>query len=122
MVGTCMISAIPATRKLRKLLSKSRFKLTVGPAQVVTTGEPVFVKSFSEDNYANVVRPVPTSNGIEYRPARFPVEELETVFSAAKRKQELDDYLFELHQEAENKRYALPPEKARQLKLAFPQA
>jgi hypothetical protein len=101
-------------------LSKSKYKVTKGLAQVITTGEPVFVTSTDEQS-AGVVRPVVTQNGVEYREETFPLEQLETRFEAAKRSVEFDGFLQDLREEAQNKRYSLSAGMKAALKANAPQ-
>ena len=105
-------------------MAKSKFKVTEGLAQLITTGEPVFVLGFSErrnqfeevEKTAIVIRPVVTQNGIEHREETIPLDQLETRFEQAKRTiefeamktVEFEQAVQKLREEAENKRYALP--------------
>lgn len=102
-------------------MSKSKYKVTKGLAQVITTGEPVFVKGFGQrtdlfgdnETVATVIRPVVTQNGIEHKREEIPLEELETRHEQFKRNLEFDSFARGLQEEAEAKRYALP-EKTKQ--------
>jgi hypothetical protein len=99
------------------LTTKSKFKVTRGLAHIVTTGEPVFVTDFVNEQdefgrtttYAKVIRAVVTgTDGIQHREERFPLEQLETRFEQAKRGVEFEAYIQELREEQEKKRYAMP--------------
>ena len=94
-------------------MAKSKFKVTKGLANAITTGEPVFVKRFYTDidtgeEYALIVRPVVTQNGIEHREEAIPTEQLETRYEQAKRALEFEQFVQAIREEAEQKRYALP--------------
>jgi hypothetical protein len=96
-------------------LSKSKFRLTKGVALIQTTGEPLFVTGFTTKQnlygesveYANVIRPVATTNGIEYREDTFPCEQLETRHAQLKRNVELEEFVNTLREEANARRYSL---------------
>lgn len=103
-------------------MSQSKFKVQKGLAYVITTGEPVYVKSFSAEGNqtaANVVRAIVGHNGIYHEHESFPVEQLETRFSQGKRNADYEKFLVPLKVEieqlvqseregAEAKRFALP--------------
>jgi hypothetical protein len=92
-------------------LAESKYKISKGLAHLVITGEPVFVNDIytmaDGGEYANVVRPVVTQNGIEHRTETFPTAQLETRHKQAKRNIEYEQFIQSLREEAENKRYAL---------------
>lgn len=88
-------------------MSRSKFKVTHGLAQVVTTAEPVFVNAV-EDGVASITRPVVTPDGIVHLEEKFPLEQLETRYEEAKRKIELEEYVVSLRKEAEARVFALP--------------
>ena len=88
-------------------MSRSKFKVGKGLAQVITTGEPVFVKEL-DNEAATVVRAIVTPEGIVHREELFPVEQLETRFENAKRGVELEAYIMGLRREAEQKQFAMP--------------
>jgi len=95
-------------------LSRSKFKVTKGPAFFIAPGEPVFVKEVNGDT-ASVVRLVLTQNSSEYIDETYPVDQLETRYEQAKRAIEFEEFLQELREDAQKKRFALPA----QMKLAL---
>lgn len=91
-------------------MSKPTYKLTLGLAHVITTGEPVYITGIhtdGADEYANFVRPVITQNGIEYRTETMHVAQLETPHAQIKRKLEFDEFVQDLQMKFQEKRYAL---------------
>ena len=106
-------------------MSKAIYTVKKGLAQIITTGEPVFVKGFTtrenppfteREDYAVIVRPVVTQNGIEYREEEFPLEQLETRFEQAKRTVEFESFVQDLREDAANKRYVLSADSKAALK------
>jgi hypothetical protein len=96
-------------------MSRSFYKVTKGLAQVITTGEPVFVKEINND-YATVVRAIITQNdGIIHREELFPIDQLETRFAMAKRNVDFEQFVNELRQEAAGKQFSM----SKQLELAL---
>jgi hypothetical protein len=76
-------------------------------AQVISTGEPVFVKDLDEES-ATVIRAIVTQNdGIVYREELFPIEQLETRFENAKRGVELEAYVVKLRRDAQEREFNL---------------
>ena len=100
-------------------MARSKFKLPRnGIAQVIATGEPVFVKDYGTE-LATVTRAIVTQNdGIIYRDELFPVNQLETRYAQAKRNVELEEYVVGLRKQAEARMFALP----KQMRLALEQA
>ena len=104
----------------RRELTRSKFKVTEGLAQLITTGEPVYVRGFADAvlnpesespetiKVAIVSRPVVTQNGIIHQEEEIPLVELETRFEQVKRNIEFEQYVQTLREEAEAKRYSLP--------------
>jgi hypothetical protein len=92
-------------------LSISRYKVIPGLAQLIITGEPVFIKEIYEavegKPCAKVVRAVVTQNGIVHQDEVYPVAQLETRYSAAKRNLELRSFLEHLQEKEANKQYEL---------------
>jgi hypothetical protein len=121
---TCIIYIHSAKVKM----SKAKYTVKKGLAQIITTGEPVFVKGFTTKEfpltqatsetreYAIVTRPVVTQNGIEYREEEFPLDQLETRFEQAKRTVEFESFVQDLREEATNKRYVLSADSKAALK------
>lgn len=109
-------------------MSKAKYTVKKGLAQIITTGEPVFVKGFTTKafplteatveirEYAIITRPVVTQNGIEYREEEFPLEQLETRFEQAKRTVEFESFVQNLREDAANKRYVLSADSKAALK------
>ena len=95
-------------------MSESKYRVTKGLAQIITTGEPVYVLGF-EGEYAIVTRPVATQNGIEHKEERFLLEQLETRNSQVKREFKLRNYVRALEEEAQQKMYQLPAPTAKEL-------
>ena len=112
-------------RSAKVKMSKAKYTVKKGLAQIITTGEPVFVKGFTtrenlpfteREDYAVIVRPVVTQNGIEYRGEEFPLEQLETRFEQAKRTVEFESFVQDLREDAANKRYVLSADSKAALK------
>ena len=96
-------------------MSRSKFRVAKGLAQVISTGEPVFVKDIDAES-ATVVRAIVTQNdGIVYREELFPIEQLETRFENAKRAVELEAYVVKLRRDAQEKEFNLPAQMKRAL-------
>jgi hypothetical protein len=96
-------------------MSRSYYKVTKGLAQVITTGEPVFIKEINND-FATVVRAIITQNdGIIHREELFPLDQLETRFSMAKRNVEFEEFVGELRKDAANRQFSM----SKQLELAL---
>ncbi len=100
-------------------MSKAKYRVIPGAlAQITLTGEPVFVHAIDPEvegaeRLAVITRPVVTQNGIEYRSEQVALELLETRFEQAKRTVEFENFVQDLREEANNKRYALtPPQQA----------
>ena len=112
-------------RSAKVKMSKAKYTVKKGLAQIITTGEPVFVKGFTtrenlpfteREDYAVIVRPVVTQNGIEYHEEEFPLEQLETRFEQAKRTVEFESFVQDLREDAANKRYVLSADSKAALK------
>lgn len=99
--------------------SKSKFTIKPGQlAQMVTTGEPVLVKSIINgpslgESTATVIRPVVTREGIDHREEVYSLDMLETIFTKLKHDLDVDVFKVGLVEKFEGKRYALngPQEK-----------
>lgn len=89
-------------------MSKPIYKLTGGLAHVITTGEPVYINGFDDDlGVVFLTRPVVTQNGIEYRNETFPVDQLESPYAKAKRSLEFEEFVQDLHEKMQEKRFGL---------------
>lgn len=112
-------------------MSKHKSKITKGPAQVVITGEPVYVKelftltdSTTGDSTpaARVIRAKVGTEGLVYINDQFPVEELETRLDYTKRQMEYEQAVDKLRYENEQERYSLNDAQLTALKKSAAQA
>jgi hypothetical protein len=84
----------------------SKYKISRGLANIVITGEPVFVEEI-KNGIAYVTRVISVTPGMEYGPGQFPVDQLETIFKRGKREIELNEFMRDLQEKAQNDRYKL---------------
>jgi hypothetical protein len=88
-------------------LSEKKYKLSTGIAYVITTGEPVFIKSIS-GTVATVRRAIVGQNGLFYETEAFDTEELETPLKRDKRQIEQRAAAQEIIDQLEDKKFELP--------------
>lgn len=93
-------------------MTKAKYTVKPGLAQVITTGEPVlvitiFTDEITGEEQATVARPVVTQEGINHRTETYPISYLETRFDHAKRNVDMENFVQDLRDEAANKRFQL---------------